>query len=402
MASHIEVREDLFKSDEELAAFHKSTVKTSEKDFYDQMELYLLTGGPGSDIWENFGHAAFVVKVPGMGDISFDYGIFTFDDSFYGNFILGKLYYEVWESYALYRVQSLKEEDRTVQLLKLNLDNNRKKDMWLFLNYNVESGKSTYLYDYFVDNCATRLRDIYDWTTDGDFRTWLEAKESPETIRETVTRYLFRSTFVPAWVLNYLLGPSVDEKTTMWEACFLPDTLNAMIEEYQGTKAQELYHTQHRRPVPTQWSLPFRSFLMGALLALLALATHSQKRWLKKTSHCLLGIFYSFTFVLSSVLCFMMFFTIHNVTHGNLNLLVFSPLTMLPAVCHFRSMGKKNAEGLLFYTSLCFLVVTMFMVLLNLMVPSIIQDSTSVYLPAILLYGAETACYLLKKKGLLK
>lgn len=399
MASHIEVRDDLFKSDKELANFPKTTVDSTEKDFYDKMEVYLLTGGPGTSIWENFGHAAFVLSVPKMGDISFDYGIFTFDESFYGNFILGKLYYEAWESFAAYRVKSLQEEDRTVQLLKLNLDNNRKKDMWKFLNYNVQDGNSTYLYDYFVDNCATRLRDTYNWTTDGDFRAWLESQPSPETIRESVTRYLFRSTFVPAWVLNYLLGPSVDKEITMWEACFLPDTLNAMLEEYQGTKATELYHTQHRRPVPEKWNLPLRSAFMGMILALLVFATQSKKKWLRKTSDCLLGIFYTFTFVLSSVLCFMMFFTIHYVTHGNINILIFSPLTIVPAVCHFRSMGKKRTEDALFKISLFFQFVTGIVLLLNLLLPSIIQDSISVFLPALFLYPAETIAILWKRNS---
>ncbi|MBQ0070258.1 MAG: DUF4105 domain-containing protein, partial [Spirochaetales bacterium] len=165
LASSIEVRDDLFKSDQELAKFQTVPLSLKEEKTYEDMEIYLLTGGPGSSIWENFGHAAFVIKVPNRINISVDYGIFTFDESFYGNFILGKLYYEASETYADYRIMSLTEDDRTVELLRLDMTPQEKKNLWEFLSYNTEEENRTYLYDYFVDNCATRLRDIYSWST---------------------------------------------------------------------------------------------------------------------------------------------------------------------------------------------------------------------------------------------
>ena len=92
----IKVREDLFYSEQELEEFRFEDKRApqSKEDFYSECDIYLLTGGPGSILWENFGHSSYIVKYPNGEAVAYDYGIFTFDESFFKNFALGRLYYE--------------------------------------------------------------------------------------------------------------------------------------------------------------------------------------------------------------------------------------------------------------------------------------------------------------------
>ena len=121
------LRDGLFYSEIELDKFgFVQSAPALEKNYYAKCEIYLLTGGPGSIVWENFGHSSYIVRYPEGSEIAYDYGIFSFDEDFFLNFALGKLYYEAWASWADYRTESLIDDDRDVSILKLDLDTDQK------------------------------------------------------------------------------------------------------------------------------------------------------------------------------------------------------------------------------------------------------------------------------------
>jgi len=258
----ISIRDDLFNSQEELESFYyQSKLTEEEEEYYQNMEVFLLTGGAGSLVWENFGHSSFVFKMPNGDEISFDYGIFSFDKGFYTNFALGRLYYSMLVSYAHYRVSSLIDDDRSVQYLKLDLDNIQKCNLARFLEYNAKSGNNVYLYNYYTDNCATRLRDSYNAVNNNRFRLWAEKKDMNETLRDYSKRYLSRSGFIIDWGINYLLGPNVDRKITLWEAMFLPDVLNNAISEFQNNTPDLIYKSENRDDTPNKYNFFLYSIL---------------------------------------------------------------------------------------------------------------------------------------------
>lgn len=379
----------LFDIDKELDSFKKSEVTEEEKEKYNDMEFYLITGGPGSLVWENFGHSAILFTSPDSFPIAYDWGIFTFDDSFFVNFAFGRLYYEAWATYGEYRIESLISDDRSVTALKLELDENQKKNLLSFLMYSTKEENKTYLYDYFRDNCATRPRDIYSWLTDGEFEEKLKSTPSEETLRETVERHLSLSTFPVAWTISYLLGPDTDKEETKWEACFLPSTLNECIKDYQECEDEIIYSSFGRKPVPEKWSLKIRSFLMGLALIAISLLPITRKRWIERCSDIILGIIYLFFGVLSLVLLFFMLFTIHNVTKGNINCLIISPLCLISSFLHFASLSKKRKNKALLFNLGAMLVLALILLTLRLIIPSFIQDSYAVFIPAIMLYASE-------------
>ncbi len=399
ITAKITLREDLFSSEEELQAFKAEEVTEDDRDYFENMRIYLLVGGPGSAIWENFGHSAFVIERDGYHPIAFDYGIFTFNETFIPNFIFGKLYYEVWETYALYRIGSLEDDDRSVYLLSLDLDANQKKALYSFLVYNTEEENRTYLYDYFSDNCATRLRDIYSYATNGDFEEYLKSKESDETIRDSVSRYLSRSTFFTAWAINYLLGPSVDGAVTEWEMCYLPDNLIREIEEYQNSKRDVLYLSQGRSTTPEKWSLLLRALLFGLFLGAISVFTALSKH--HKVGDFILGVVYSLFGIMSLVLAFLAFFTIHNVTHNNLHILIISPICIVAGVLHFMSLSKKGRrdKALAWVNGIMFALVLLTVIVRLIFSSVLIQNIWATAIVALILYASEVISYVVKRKN---
>lgn len=111
----------------------------------------------------------------------------------------------------------------------------------------------------------------------GEFESWLKSQKSGETIRSGVARHLSRSTFFSSWIINYLLGSSVDRETSRWEDCYLPSALEKAVEEYQETESTVLYETQNRKATPEKWPFVFYSFLFGLALLLMSLAASYTK-----------------------------------------------------------------------------------------------------------------------------
>lgn len=338
----IAIRKDLFYSEKELNKFGMDKKATENaKDYIEECEVYLLTGGPGSIVWENFGHSSFIVEHPGGEFIAYDYGIFAFDDDFFKNFALGRLYYEAWETWADYRVESFIEDDRTVSVLPLDLDVDQKYSLITFLEYNTRPENSVYLYDYYYDNCATRLRDSYNAITGGEFRKWAEGIIVDETLRDYSQRYLSRSTFPVCFAINYLLGPSVDKEITLWEAMFLPEVLEAAIREYQGNESTTYYETIGRKDTPAKYGFLARTLAMGAIAAILIQLSYSNRKWIRKISDSFAIVVYLILTLMTLVLAILMTSSIHFVTYFNLNVLITLPSVAM-LYLHIRALFDEN------------------------------------------------------------
>ena len=112
-----EVMPGLFYSEEELSHISFSDELTdSERDYYDSIDIKLITAAPAEPVYIYFGHSGLSVSVPGTEPVVFDYGTFSFSESFYHDFIFGLLYYSVSETYESWRLSEFEYEKQTVML----------------------------------------------------------------------------------------------------------------------------------------------------------------------------------------------------------------------------------------------------------------------------------------------
>ena len=345
-----EVRPDLFYSEEELAKedFH-GPLTESEREYYEDTSIYLLTASPADPVYIYFGHSGLVIDTPDQDAVMYDWGNFSFSEGFYLNFVKGLLYYSISSGWAEGRCARFISDDRTVSLVPLSLSPEAKKAVMLFVSRNALPENRTYLYHYYKDNCATRIRDIYAEATDGDFRRWAEAIETGMSYREWSELYLSPSLFFE-YLLNYLEGPNIDE--------------------------------------PLDLSLEIRAAVIGIVLMVFPLLTLSRRRGIRCIGDLLSAIAEISLGIMSLILLAVMLFTNHDVTYWNINILVIPPTILISAALHLASLGKKERRKALWQSGF----LTSFLLAIALLIQLITafhQGNAAYYISMIPLYAAE-------------
>lgn len=195
------------------------------------VRISLLTCGTGPEVWETFGHTAIRVTDSLMGtDDVYNYGTFNgFDKDFELNFMRGKLLYYL----SFYPYQAFMDEyrhaGRSVREQALLFDPKRKEDFYNFLRRNADEQHKYYKYDFFFDNCATRIRDAFPKTYGDNFRfADVLPSNSKLTFRNIINQYFYADHFVRFGV-NILLGSKIDRVMTNEDIMFLPDYLEQGI-----------------------------------------------------------------------------------------------------------------------------------------------------------------------------
>ncbi len=133
-----------------------------QQDLSDQVTISILTVGPGTALYDRFGHSAFRVKDSVNNiDWTFNYGTYDFNaPNFYGKFVQGQLLYSLSAGYFQGFINYYQKQNRSVREQVLNLDQEQKARLFSFLMWNAEPANKDYRYDFFYDNCATRIRDV--------------------------------------------------------------------------------------------------------------------------------------------------------------------------------------------------------------------------------------------------
>jgi hypothetical protein len=132
----------------------------------------VMTMQPGEIFFERFGHNAIVVDDPAAPrPVSYNFGFFDLDEpGFIGRFVQGDMRYRlvalpVQDDLAYYR-----EVGRGVSIQWLDLSPGEAHAIADALALNARPENARYRYDYFTDNCSTRVRDALDRALGGGLR----------------------------------------------------------------------------------------------------------------------------------------------------------------------------------------------------------------------------------------
>jgi len=193
------------------------------------LRISLLTCGPGDEeVWEVFGHTALrVIDSDQHTDIVFNYGTFEFGPNFEMQFMRGKLNYCLAEETFNGFMQEYVEAKRSVQEQVLLLDWKQKEHIYDFLQWNADPVNRYYKYDFFFDNCATRIRDLFPrpevFGKKFQFGNALPAGKAL-SFRDIINQYFHRD-YWTRFGVNLLLGSRIDRVMTNKDIMFLPDYL---------------------------------------------------------------------------------------------------------------------------------------------------------------------------------
>ncbi|MDR0525450.1 MAG: DUF4105 domain-containing protein [Spirochaetaceae bacterium] len=309
------------------------------------LTLKIALIGPGDELYFWWGHIALVIEDARTGKaVFYDYGQFSFENkNFFTNFALGRLLYTCGASPAEgnYRIYAATNRDITVYTLDVAPE--KREEVRKFAEHNVLPENKDYYYHHFRDNCATRIRDIIDLAVDGQFKERYGNAPGRFTLRQHVRRHTWFSPFMD-WLLNFLMGQGIDKPITMWEEMFLPSEIVRDLRDFRYrdpageerllVEREEVLHRARNRPAVLEaprtqglWEGPVGLVIAGALLFCGLLARNRPKpyRLIFGLSQSLLGLFFGGG---GAVLFFMTFFTDHDYTYHNSNLLYVSPLLL--------------------------------------------------------------------------
>lgn len=395
-----------FPSQENLEKFEKTdNIDLYDKEELDAIKISLITTTPGEPIYSWFGHSAIMVEQKDKEPIIYDYGIFNFDsENFYENFLLGKMYYLLLPSYANTRFLQPIEENRAITKVELNISDNKKLDIINFLQFNSQEQNRTYLYDFYIDNCATRIRDIFNWIDDNNFQEWASNQYTPFTYRNLSTKELDNSYFVN-WVLNAFLGPSCDENITAWETMFLPEYLEKILIDYTNIDTTQSIINKNTM-TSTFSSFPKHKHhllfysLIGLILGLIGLflKTLKQDHELK-----IYGIYNSililFLFIISLFIYFFVFHSNIQAAWNNENIYFLNPIIyfmMLVLSLRTLSKSKNSVHKLIVYEKFCTIYSTylvLFIILKNIIPDTLYQQNYTIIIPIFIFFSVENLLF---------
>jgi len=198
----------------------------------DSADVYIITCAPGTESYSIYGHTALRITFRGTGfDMVYNWGIFDFSTpNFVYRFAKGRLDYML----GAYSYEDfLREyflEGRSVWSQKVNLTNAEKEKLFSLIDENLRPENVKYRYDFFFDNCATRVRDIIAGSASDT--VIFPVQEEKKSFRQLIDPYQK----VMPWLdfgADLLLGLQADRKATSSDEMFLPVYLkNNMLSSY--------------------------------------------------------------------------------------------------------------------------------------------------------------------------
>lgn len=195
-------------------------------------EISILTIGPGDNLNDAFGHNGFRIKDRSVGmDIVFGYGEYDFETpNFYLKFAQGKLNYKISLDYfSDFYHQYAKVYNRTIEEQVLNLSQTEKQNLYDFLLNNYQPENRKYLYDFFYDNCATKIRDVAENAIEGTIEFKPADNFKPKTFRNLIYDHTGRNTW-GSFGIDVALGAVIDKEASPREHMYLPTYIHDFFE----------------------------------------------------------------------------------------------------------------------------------------------------------------------------
>ena len=332
--------------------------KTSAQLLSPSAKIYLITCDVGEEIYSLFGHTAIRVSDAESNiDEVYNYGTFDgFEDNFEIKFAQGKLNYWLSKQTIEDFLWEYEYYNRTVYQQEINLSSEEVSAIYAFLleNYTPENRK--YQYEFFYDNCATRVRDVFQKTL-GESIVWNNHPwHNQYTFRQIIAKDLVKTPLTHLGI-DLVLGKKIDVNVSTQDLMFHPIYMMEafdVAEKKIGDKTEKLVSekTILFQGVPSNFtSTNIPLYVCWGIFFITVVITFF--KWRK------IGYIFDFTLsyifgLLGIVLLLMWFATDHSATKYNFNLLWASPLLLLFPIL----FKKQSKQGFALLTAMLFFVFT--------------------------------------------
>jgi hypothetical protein len=303
--------------------------------------------GQGDVIYERFGHnAIWVHDSLRHRDIQYNYGLFDFrQENFILRFVQGRMLYAMGGLDAAASMADYAAHNRSIWVQELNLTPAQRADLRDFLQWNALPENRNYRYDYYRDNCSTRVRDALDRVLGGRIRAAMDTVPSGTTFRFHTARL---TTNDPLMYTGLMLGlgEPVDRPISKYEEEFLPLAFRDHVRQIRvpgpdGTeiplvRSEETIYLSTMPPprtAPPFWLPAYLAigFLVGAICWRCGVRGVASPR-ARGALAAVGGIWSLLAGAAGLIMAGLWLFTDHTAAYRNENLFLFNPLSMLLAV----------------------------------------------------------------------
>lgn len=360
-----------------------------------EAKISLVTVAPGEELYSSFGHSALWVYDPVNGiDNVYNYGTFEFNDDFYGKFIRGKLDYMLSVASIDYLMAGAYEERRSVTEQILNLSPSQEEKLYQLLENNALPENKYYRYDFFFDNCSSRLRDMVVKTL-GDNLKFDLSKDKRMSFRDLIDDYLTDKE-IQDLGMDIGLGQPADKLAKPYEYMFLPDYLESAFSKAEIIKDSQtiplVAETKVLYKAPQMKEQDFSVFkpVYALWILFMVVAFISYKNLNKPQKKFPLDSFmYGFIGLLGFLLVFLWFFTDHTVTKNNWDLVWAWPI-------HFFFAFVLNSKNYRNFKSKYLIIYALIVLGLLVILPIIPQKFNNAEIPLLLILALRSL-YIYKK-----
>jgi hypothetical protein len=317
-----------------------------------QAEISVLTCSPGNEMYSVYGHTAIRIKDELFQfDAVYNYGIFDFSTpNFLYRFASGQTDY-LLGAYNFKRFYEEYEKDkRSIFEQVLNLTSEEKQQVFDFLNWNAQPENRVYRYNFFFDNCASRVRDVIVKQTENEI-IFPENRKNQFTFRDLIKEYHGKMLWLDFGIDLVVCAPA-DKPANTAEEMFLPDYLmdhfaNAVIKRNTGEvplvkSSGVIYQAPEQFYSESKLTSPFVVFMALALLlvylAIVEFRNNKAKPWLD-------NLVYGITGFMGIIIFWFVMYSEHPAMHPNYNLMWAIPFNflfvLLQVVKKWREKFKK-------------------------------------------------------------
>ena len=320
-----------------LTSFSCFYAQKSDSMATNNLEASLLTCSPGTEIYQYYGHTALLIKDLDNGqNYVFNYGLFDFNTpNFLWRFLLGECDYLCGVTTLESFLRNYEQRGTGVREDVLNLTSEETAYLFDALKTNSLPENATYRYDFFYDNCATRVRDQIEHCINGKIHYASSTKS--QSLRDIV----HESSMPYKWSYfgqDLLLGAQADRMASRIQQEFSPiylqhDICTAYVENSEGrvrplvTSSQTLVED---KDVTFSKGFPLSPKVCCLILLLVTIILSAID--IRKARPCcwLYDLFLMLLQGLAGLLItFMFFFSKHPTVDTNWLILLFNPIPLV-------------------------------------------------------------------------
>ena len=329
---------------------------SNAESYLDSVEIELITISPGVNYWEAFGHSALRIKSK-HNDFMYGFGYFNFnDEDFFLNFAKGEMQYFMGFEASDIELDDYQAQGRKITSQKISLNNSQKQQLINKLNFLQKPENRYYHYDYFLNNCTTKIRDILNEISNKAISKQLKAVKTNRSWSDLTFPVNKQSWMNLGIAIAY--GLPAYAKHNRWDLSVFPESFAHDLSTIKSTSLKiqpeiVLYQPNQAESARFEtdfWQTHFAIILVYSLLFLLLLfrlaRNISINLWLIIQS--LLGI----------GILLLWFFSKHTVAANNINILLFMPLSLLLLCKRFKT--RKFIYTLLFSNILWLILASLF------------------------------------------